>query len=261
MLDQLDLEAVTMTDVPRRPHRAGGHDVDWAQGTRHVTLWTGLPAGTRAKQLDVRFTAGRLRVALRGSLAGGEDVLVEGALGNAVDPGECEWQLVNGELKVHLAKAKQREWMAPLLAREAGAAEPARTEPARAAAPPPRPRPLAPAEAAAAAARGRPADGYTSWDRFDQTAALMELENEGKTEDPTSFTLRAGGGAASMSAEGYKKDAEEVALDSELEEKRADLQVGLYTILPSPILYGVWHTKEGSVGGSILRNGRAIVLL
>jgi len=25
--------------------------------------------------------------------------------------------------------------------------------------------------------------------------------------------------------------------------------VGLYTILPSPILYGVWHTKGGSVGG------------
>jgi len=26
-------------------------------------------------------------------------------------------------------------------------------------------------------------------------------------------------------------------------------EVGLYTILPSPILYGVWHTKKGSVGG------------
>jgi len=36
--------------------------------------------------------------------------------------------------------------------------------------------------------------------------------------------------------------------------------VGLYTILPSPILYGVWHTKVGSVGGRILRNGHAIVL-
>jgi len=36
------------------------------------------------------------------------------------------------------------------------------------------------------------------------------------------------------------------------------LQVGLYTILPSPILYGVWHKGGGSVGGRILRNGRAI---
>jgi len=33
-----------------------------------------------------------------------------------------------------------------------------------------------------------------------------------------------------------------------------------FTILPSPILYGVWHTKARSVGGRILRNGRAIVL-
>jgi len=30
--------------------------------------------------------------------------------------------------------------------------------------------------------------------------------------------------------------------------------------LPSPILYGVWHKKGGSVGGRILRNGHAIVL-
>ena len=36
--------------------------------------------------------------------------------------------------------------------------------------------------------------------------------------------------------------------------------IGLLTILPSLILYGVWHTKEGSVGGRILRNGRAIVM-
>ena len=39
------------------------------------------------------------------------------------------------------------------------------------------------------------------------------------------------------------------------------MRLDLYTILPSPILYGVWHTKGGgSVGGRILRNGRAIVL-
>jgi len=36
--------------------------------------------------------------------------------------------------------------------------------------------------------------------------------------------------------------------------------ISLYTILTSPILYGVWHRKEGSVGGRILRSGRAIVL-
>jgi len=25
------------------------------------------------------------------------------------------------------------------------------------------------------------------------------------------------------------------------------------------MLYGVWHSKEGSVGGRVLRNGRAII--
>ena len=38
------------------------------------------------------------------------------------------------------------------------------------------------------------------------------------------------------------------------------LRVGLYTILSLPILYGIWHIKEGSVGGRMLRNGRAIVM-
>jgi len=41
---------------------------------------------------------------------------------------------------------------------------------------------------------------------------------------------------------------------------KAEMQLGLYTISPPPILYGVWHTKGGSVGGRILHNGRAIVL-
>jgi len=36
--------------------------------------------------------------------------------------------------------------------------------------------------------------------------------------------------------------------------------LGLYTILPSLILYGVWHKQGGSVAGRRLRNGRPIVL-
>jgi hypothetical protein len=241
----LDLEAVTMSDVPRRPYRAGGHDVDWAQGTQYVTIWTALPPGTRAKQFDVRITSSRLSVVLRG--AHGADTLVDGELGNVVDPAESEWQIVNDELKVHLAKAKHREWITPLLslrrpsgvdsARDAAAASSATASasppvitqavPSACRDAPAVPRPLSAAEAVAAGARSRLADSYASWDRFDQTAALMELENQGKTDDPTSFTVRAGAGAAAMSAEGYKKDAEEVSLDLELEEKRADLRASL----------------------------------
>jgi len=33
-------------------------------------------------------------------------------------------------------------------------------------------------------------------------------------------------------------------------ESAREVRVGLYMILPSPILYAAWHTKEGSVGGA-----------
>jgi len=35
-------------------------------------------------------------------------------------------------------------------------------------------------------------------------------------------------------------------------ESSANPPLGLYTILPSPILYGVWHKKGGSVGGAYI---------
>ena len=41
---------------------------------------------------------------------------------------------------------------------------------------------------------------------------------------------------------------------------RAVEQLGLYTILLLPILYGVWHTQGGSGGGRIFPNHRAVVL-
>jgi len=37
-------------------------------------------------------------------------------------------------------------------------------------------------------------------------------------------------------------------------------ELGFYTILPSEILYGIWHRRGRSAGARILRNGRAIVL-
>jgi len=43
-------------------------------------------------------------------------------------------------------------------------------------------------------------------------------------------------------------------------EVREEPQIGLYTRLPSPILYGSRHTKGGSVRRRVLPNGRAIVL-
>jgi len=37
-------------------------------------------------------------------------------------------------------------------------------------------------------------------------------------------------------------------------------ELSLYSILPIPLVYGVWHTKGGLGGGRILRNRQAIVL-
>jgi len=34
--------------------------------------------------------------------------------------------------------------------------------------------------------------------------------------------------------------------------RKGALQLGLYTIFPSPILYCVWHTEKGSVGGACI---------
>jgi len=41
---------------------------------------------------------------------------------------------------------------------------------------------------------------------------------------------------------------------------RSGVHFGLYTILRLPILYGVWHTQGGRMGGRILPNHRATVL-
>jgi len=35
---------------------------------------------------------------------------------------------------------------------------------------------------------------------------------------------------------------------------------GFYTILPSLIVYGIWHKRGGSMARHILRNGRSVVL-
>ena len=70
------------------------------------------------------------------------------------------------------------------------------------------------------------------------------------------------GGRAEVSVGGrVQVDAPWGALGSGVPLLLAHTTVGLYTILPSPILYGVWHAHGGSVSaeGRILRNGRAIV--
>jgi len=238
-LDELDLDAVTMADQPRRPFGLGAgmqaasdcpqsaESVDWAQTTEAVTIFVRLGAAVRAKDLRVELKRTWLRVCLRGQEG---PPLLSGALGGACAVDECDWQVLSGELVLSLAKAQRREWAVPVdagtpwtstaLAPAAplAAAPPARTD----IAPRPLPTPAAggPIEAASGARIG---DRYEAWDRFDETGALLALENEGKLDEPN-WAVRVGGGAAGIQCADYKKDREEVELDEELATKRLELQ-------------------------------------
>ena len=63
-----------------------------------------------------------------------------------------------------------------------------------------------------------------AWSKFDEDAAVMELENEGKSADEPGWTMRATPGVAALQATDYVKDKEEVALDRDLATKRSELQ-------------------------------------
>ena len=55
-------------------------------------------------------------------------------------------------------------------------------------------------------------------------------------------------------------DTDRAQVSPRVVEHHGELGLGLYTILPSPLLYASRHTKGGSVRGRILPNGRATVL-
>ena len=63
-----------------------------------------------------------------------------------------------------------------------------------------------------------------AWSKFDEDAAVMALENEGKSADEPGWTMRATPGVAAVQATDYVKDKEEVALDRDLATKRSELQ-------------------------------------
>ena len=248
-LSSMDLDAVTIAEQPRRPYRTplwrnGDEPVcDWTQSTDSVTIFLQLRFPGPGMRPTVQFMAQRMRVAARGGPGGGS-VLLEADLGGRVDPDECEWRVEGGELVIVLRKEKHREWAIPLkpsvpAAPEAtggsggGSSSPAVPSASRAAPPgPPPPKPLSASDAAAAAASMPKKSGlsakYADWDRFDQEAALVELENEGKPDEPNMELRSSGkGGAVGIQCTDYKKDKEEVALDEEIAVKREQLQATL----------------------------------
>ena len=121
-LGDLDLDAVTVS-LPRERFIAG---VDWSQTTDTVTLYLPLAPEVNARDMEVKFLAEKLRVALK---RGPE--LLAGALGGRCDPDHADtaWEFDGHEVVITMRKEKQREWAAPL-----GRVD---MSPAAAAAPPP----------------------------------------------------------------------------------------------------------------------------
>ena len=227
-----DLDAVTMPEMPRADFTVGGdHVCAWSQSTDTITIYLTLTPPADARALDVTIRRTSVRVAHR---SGGPPLLA-GELGHAVRPDESEWEVITGELVITLAKALRREWIAPLtpsamdeLATPGAQAAPSVSTAAAAAAAAPAPVRTQHAECGSVPppSKSALAAKYRAWDNFDEAGALMALENEDAKEEP-SWSVRAGGGSASVQCAEYKKDKEEVQLDLELSEKREALQARL----------------------------------
>lgn len=102
-------------------------------------------------------------------------------------------------------------------------------------------------EAAAAKAVAR---DYSKWKQFDVDGALLELDNEGKTEEGNMMRVGSTAASATLSAEGYKKDREEFELDEEIEEKMG----GLKKIFGQRLKDAAGCKAEGN---RLLREGRS----
>lgn len=77
------------------------------QTLQDVTVTVPIPAGTRAKQLDVSLKKRAVSAKLKGS----DDFLIKGELFNDIDLDESTWSVVdNAELVLSLEKINNQEW-------------------------------------------------------------------------------------------------------------------------------------------------------
>lgn len=265
-MSALDLDAVTMTPQPRAaflcPSALGGEreSLDWSQTTDHVSLFVPLLPATRARDLRVSIRPRDLLAARRD---GGEP-LVCGRLFEEVDISESEWVVEKGELVISLRKARQREWVVPLVTlkeREEASSESSAMRDHTSEMPtpqPPSPAPNIERMRATGKAEGdvearahspvpthdlrqkidthtAPGAGcqpqqdplrkkYAEWSQFDEDEAVMAVENEGKSAEEPNWAMRSTPGVAALQATDYVKDKEEISLDRDLAVKHKELQ-------------------------------------
>ena len=93
-----------------KPNSGNGYDTDrytWAQTLQDVTLSIHVPAGTRAKMLDIRIEPKKLSVGLKGS----PEPILAGALHEPVQQEDCSWTVMDGNVvEVYLQKVNTMSW-------------------------------------------------------------------------------------------------------------------------------------------------------
>ena len=72
----------------------------WEQTKADAVAFIQLPAGTRAKMINVAFTSTAVSVKLLST----KETLMQGALAFSVIADECYWEIVDGLLELHFVK-------------------------------------------------------------------------------------------------------------------------------------------------------------
>ena len=264
----MDLDAVTCTT----PLAAIAQDalsvrcaalesLEWEQSTDGVRL---LVRCAFVDGAACRISSRRLVLSVR------EVVLLSEVLAKEVDAVASTWRVAGDRtIEVELRKRRRREWFQPFAvpypSMRAAAAATARPRHSETSAP--QPHPLTNAAAAHAAppsARSAKIDSkYARWERFDEIAALTQVENEDLPAEP-GLRVEASAGKAHIEYTDYAKSVEEVGLDQELKAKSAVLLRDISQRLADAALVKRGANecfKAGNYEGAAEGYARAIALL
>lgn len=107
-VEELEDEDEDKKDKGLKPNDARGYDhghYSWGQTLQEVSVSVPVPAGTKAKMLEVVITKTRLKVALKGGAS-----ILEGELTEPVKTDDCMWNMEGGVVELTLAKQDGMHW-------------------------------------------------------------------------------------------------------------------------------------------------------
>lgn len=91
-----------------KPNAARGYDhatYKWGQDLHELTVHVPVPAGTKAKMMDISITKTKLKVGLKGQPA-----ILDGELFEPVKVDDCIWNMEGGEVDITLQKGEGMHW-------------------------------------------------------------------------------------------------------------------------------------------------------